>query len=69
MKFINLSFVFLSATQVSAQLFKTWVGGPDFTVSYDEKDKKLEYAVNVPSDMYLALAYGKSMKNTDCVAF
>ena len=49
-----------------AQSIDTWDGGPTFAIS-SEKDKKLKLDVTVPNSMYLGIAFGSGMTNTDLV--
>ena len=64
---MKFSSVFL-LTKLS-QSIDTFSGGPTFDVTYDQTANKLKYTVNVPTNMYLALAYGSGMSGTDAVIF
>ena len=64
MKFAPLIFLIHEAYSID-----TWAGGPTFTVSSDKAAKKLKITASVPSNMYLGLAYGSNMSQTDMVQF
>ena len=66
MLILILSFVIT----VSATKYYTFPNGPTFEIFYDKDPKwMLKFIVEVPENMYLALAFGQGMVNTDMVLF
>jgi len=54
---------------ISAAPTTTFDKGPSFEVTYDSAKKMLKYAVDVPTNMYLALSYGTAATAVDMVTF
>ena len=57
----------LIGSAYSAAATTTWSGGPTFDIHYSAK--QLKFTVEVPDNMWFALAYGTGMSSVDAVAF
>ena len=44
-------------------------GGPTFSVDWDATKQAFKFEATVPANMWLGLAFGTSMTNTDMVMF
>ena len=62
------SFVFIFNLVIGKKYY-TFTNGPSFEIFYDTTKWNIKFKVEVPENMYLALAYGQGMENTDMVSF
>jgi hypothetical protein len=61
--------ILLLISSANCAVTSTVANGPSFEVTYDQTKSKLKFAVTVPNNMWLGLAYGSGMSNVDMVRF